>query len=35
MILTTKEFIKEVEKLELYVDKSEKFGLILVTDSNH
>lgn len=35
MILTTKEFIKEVEKLELYVDKSEKFGLILVTDYNH
>lgn len=35
MILTTKEFIKEVDKLELYVDKSEKFGLILVTDSNH
>lgn len=35
MILTTKEFVKEVEKLELYVDKSEKFGLILVTDSNH
>ena len=35
MILTTKEFIKEVEKLELYVDKSEKFGHILVIDGDH
>ena len=35
MILTTKEFIKEVEKLELYVDKSEKFGHILVIDGVH
>lgn len=33
--MLTKEFIKEVEELGLYVDKSEKFGLILVADSNH
>lgn len=33
--MLTKDFIKKVEELGLYVDKSEKFGLILVTDSNH
>lgn len=33
--MLTKDFIKKVEELGLYVDKSEKFGLILVSDSNH
>lgn len=33
--MLTKDFIKKVEELGLYVDKSEKFGHILVIDGDH